>query len=243
MKNLPLSQPLNQTLASFQDFQPTAADLATLWEEPITYVKQFAEALQCVNLGYFISYLTQKIMPGEWIKLNDKVVSGETGLSPKQWRIIRDRLLSRELLLNRRTSAGSEFTLNDELLEELIRQHSDITPAGMFAAPLTINRLHLKALTAAGLSFKAVLLLSLIQQETPHKALGQRGELSDWITLSEKQVSILTCLTYAEQKSALEDLASMGIVEYDTIGFPAARHCRYSLKRLAEITASYLRGN
>lgn len=73
----------------------TLKSLAALWDEPATYVKQFAEAMQSVTQGYFLSYFTEKCMPGEWVSLNNDIVFDEAGLTPKQWRNIRQQLMEK----------------------------------------------------------------------------------------------------------------------------------------------------
>ncbi|EPH9113638.1 hypothetical protein AAD148_000102, partial [Neisseria gonorrhoeae] len=38
--------------------------LVALWEEPATYVRQFAQAVGSVSEGYFLSWFVEKCLPG-----------------------------------------------------------------------------------------------------------------------------------------------------------------------------------
>ncbi|MCV6792320.1 hypothetical protein OIG33_11655, partial [Neisseria meningitidis] len=99
--------------------------LVALWEEPATYVRQFAQAVGSVSEGYFLSWFVEKCLPGEWVSLNNDLLFNEAGITAKQWRNIRNSLLQKGILLNRRTVAPTEsqFTLNDALFEDLVSKH------------------------------------------------------------------------------------------------------------------------
>lgn len=217
------------------------ASLAAIWDEPVTYVKQFSEALNCVNSGYFISYFSQKCLPGEWLSLNNEILWADLGLSPKQWRLIRQQLMQRNLLLNKRTTqSGSIFTLNDVQLERLIEQHSDLSIEGMVSSPISVNKLHIQALANQKVSIKAILMLALIQSEIGHVPMHERGDWSEWIAVPEKFVFESTYLSRREQESALQQLQACGVVQMQKRGVPSTRYCRYSLEKLAYLTSNYL---
>ncbi|WP_165007782.1 hypothetical protein [Neisseria yangbaofengii] len=220
----------------------TLKGLAALWEEPATYVKQFAEAMQSVTQGYFLSYFTEKCMPGEWISLNNDIVFDEAGLTPKQWRNIRQQLMAKGLLLNRRTvfPTDSLFTLDDLLLERTIREHSTRDMTAIGGPPVSINKLHLKTLAGLGLSFKSVLYLSFLQNETGYVAFQDRGEWSPWTCMAEGHVTEMTVLSRREQETAIAELGKVGLLEIKLEGMPATRSGRYSLKMLGTLTAQYL---
>lgn len=216
--------------------------LAALWDEPATYVKQFAEAMQSVTQGYFLSYFTEKCMPGEWVSLNNDIVFNEAGLTAKQWRNIREQLMGKGLLLNKRTvfPTDSLFTLDDLLLERMIHEHSTRDIAAMTCPPVSINKLHLKTLSALGLSFKSILYLSLMQNETEYVAFDKRGEWSPWTYMSEGHVSEMTLLSRREQETAIAELSKFGLVKIKLEGMPATRSGRYSLKALGNLTAQFM---
>lgn len=150
--------------------------------------------------------------------------------------------MRRQLLLNRRTVSptGSMFTLNDPLLEKLTTEHCDLSISAITAPPITLNPLHIKVLSYLGLPFTAVLWLSLLQSRCKPQALSARGDFSEWATMPEKTVFEHSHLSRREQESALSALHSFGLVETELRGSPATRHCRYSLKRLAEMSSAYL---
>lgn len=214
--------------------------LASLWDEPITYVKQFAEALNSVQLGYFMSYFSQKCQPNQWIALNDQIIQYETALTPKQWRKIRQDLMARDLLLNKRTKNESLFTLNDELLEHLIKQHSDLSIESLISPVISINTLQLKALCSIGVDIKAIILLATAQYLTPYQELSKRQDWSEWIVFPANLINKISFLSVKEQSTAIKTLKEHGIIECVVKNMPATRYCRFSLAKLGELTAQYL---
>ncbi|WP_274572457.1 hypothetical protein [Neisseria leonii] len=240
--DFPIREICAPTLWSGQTPQHELAALTALWDEPVSYVKQYAEALKSVKLGYFVSYFSQKCLPGEWQPLNDHIIWEDLGLSAKQWRSVREDLMQRQLLLNRRTvfPTGSLFTLNDSLLEKLITEHSDLSVSAVTAPPITLNRLHIKVLSYLGLPFTAILWLALLQSKCRHQALSEWGDFSEWVPMPTQEVFEHSHLSRREQDSALLALQSFGLAESGRYGSPATRHCRYSLKRLAELSSAYL---
>ncbi|ENX2589685.1 hypothetical protein AB3W86_002188, partial [Neisseria gonorrhoeae] len=126
--------------------------LVALWEEPATYVRQFAQAVGSVSEGYFLSWFVEKCLPGEWVSLNNDLLFNEAGITAKQWRNIRNSLLQKGILLNRRTVAPTEsqFTLNDALFEDLVSKHGKSDVLDMVSPPISINKLHLKTLADRG---------------------------------------------------------------------------------------------
>lgn len=218
--------------------------LAALWDEPLTYVRQFVEALDSVADGYFLSYFAQKCMPEEWLPLNNEIVWQEAGLTPKQWRRIRLSLIEKGLLLNRRTVSptGSLFTLNDLLLEKMIKERADKGLISMTASPVSINKLHLQTLAALGCSIKLIIYLSFLQNKTEYQELSQRGDWSLWTEMPEQTVSDGSYLSRREQETAIKQLTDFGVLESRITGLPAMRSCRYSLKRLGDLTLGFMNG-
>ncbi|EMT5961256.1 TPA: hypothetical protein AABV09_000194 [Neisseria gonorrhoeae] len=204
--------------------------LVALWEEPATYVRQFAQAVGSVSEGYFLSWFVEKCLPGEWVSLNNDLLFNEAGITAKQWRNIRNSLLQKGILLNRRTVAPTEsqFTLNDALY--------------MVSPPISINKLHLKTLADRGLAFVSILYLSFLQSEAEYQDLSKRGDWSPWTHAAEKHVFYSTMLSRRQQERAIAELTSFGLIESCVDGMPAARRCRYSLKMLADLTSEYLNG-
>lgn len=218
--------------------------LAALWEEPATYVRQFAQAVGSVSEGYFLSWFVEKCQPGEWVSLNNDLLFNEAGITAKQWRNIRNSLLQKGILLNRRTVAPTEsqFTLNDALFENLVSKHGKSDVLDMVSPPISINKLHLKTLADRGLDFVSILYLSFLQSEAEYQELGKRGDWSPWTHAAEKHVFYSTMLSRRQQERAIAELSSLGLIESCVDGMPAARRCRYSLKMLADLTSEYLNG-
>lgn len=218
--------------------------LAALWEEPATYVRQFAQAVGSVSEGYFLSWFVEKCQPGEWVSLNNDLLFNEAGITAKQWRNIRNSLLQKGILLNRRTVAPTEsqFTLNEALFENLVSKHGKSDVLDMVSPPISINKLHLKTLADRGLDFVSILYLSFLQSEAEYQELGKRGDWSPWTHAAEKHVFYSTMLSRRQQERAIAELSSLGLIESCVDGMPAARRCRYSLKMLADLTSEYLNG-
>lgn len=218
--------------------------LAALWEEPATYVRQFAQAVGSVSEGYFLSWFVEKCQPGEWVSLNNDLLFNEAGITAKQWRNIRNSLLQKGILLNRRTVAPTEsqFTLNDALFGNLVSKHGKSDVLDMVSPPISINKLHLKTLADRGLDFVSILYLSFLQSEAEYQELGKRGDWSPWTHAAEKHVFYSTMLSRRQQERAIAELSSLGLIESCVDGMPAARRCRYSLKMLADLTSEYLNG-
>ena len=218
--------------------------LVALWEEPATYVRQFAQAVGSVSEGYFLSWFVEKCLPGEWVSLNNDLLFNEAGITAKQWRNIRNSLLQKGILLNRRTVAPTEsqFTLNDALFEDLVSKHGKSDVLDMVSPPISINKLHLKTLADRGLAFVSILYLSFLQSEAEYQALSKRGDWSPLTHAAEKHVFYSTMLSRRQQERAIAELTSFGLIESCVDGMPAARRCRYSLKMLADLTSEYLNG-
>lgn len=216
--------------------------LAALWDEPVSYVLQFAQALGSVNEGYFISYFSQKCMPGEWVQLNENIIWKEAGLTPKQWRKIRYNLIKKKLLLNRRMvfPTGSLFTLDDHLLESMIKERANTNLCAITAPPISINKLHLQTFSELGCSIKSVLYLSFVKNETEYQPINERGDWSPWARMPEHYVIESCYLSRREQESAIRKLTDLGVIECRLEGKPATRSIRYSLKRLGELTAEFI---
>lgn len=236
-------EPVQAGMAVSKQDKNWSSALAALWDEPFSYVKQYAEALNSVTQGYFISYFTQNCLPGEWLPLNSQTVQRDTGLTDKQWRSVRNRLMQRGLLLNKRQAGISLYTLDDDRLEHLIKQHSDLSITSMTMPAVSINKLHLRSLTGIGISIKSVIMLGYLQSATPYQPMHKRGEFSDWIAVPETEVYANIFLTRREQDTAIAELVNYGVVEKEVSGYPAVRCCRYSLRALANMTEHFLESN
>ena len=214
--------------------------LAALWDEPVVYVTQFAQALNSVTAGYFLSCYVSLYGHDEWAALNEDIVHKQTGLRRGRWYAVRDTLLTAGVLENRRDTGVSLYRLNGERLEGMVRGKASLLLADIASPPISLNRLHLRTLLHFGLSFKAALYLAVVQSETPHRSLNGRETWSDWVLLPEKNVSERSFLSKAEQRRAGEALCGIGVLEYGYGGFPRMRRCRYSLNRLAALTTAYM---
>lgn len=64
-----IKEQFTPTLWSKQTPKHELTALTALWEEPFCYVKQYAEALQNVKLGYFVSYFSQKMSARRMVAL------------------------------------------------------------------------------------------------------------------------------------------------------------------------------
>lgn len=216
------------------------AYLAALWDEPVVYVTQFAQALNSVTAGYFLSCYVGLYDHDEWAALNEGIVHKQTGLGRGRWYAVRDTLLTAGVLENRRDTGVSLYRLNRECLEKMVRNNAALRLSDIASPPVSLNRLHLRTLLHFGLSFKAALYLAVVQSETPHRSLSGRETWSDWVLLPEKNVSERSFLSKAEQLRAGEALCGIGVLEYGYGGFPRMRRCRYSLNRLAVLTTAYM---
>ena len=74
------------------------AYLAALWDEPVVYVTQFAQALNSVTAGYFLSCYVSLYGYDEWAALNEDIVHKQTGLGRGRWYAVRDTLLTAGVL-------------------------------------------------------------------------------------------------------------------------------------------------
>ena len=216
------------------------AYLAALWDEPVVYVTQFAQALNSVTAGYFLSCYVGLYDHDEWAALNEGIVHKQTGLGRGRWYAVRDTLLTAGVLENRRDTGVSLYRLNGECLEKMVRNNAALRLSDIASPPVSLNRLHLRTLLHFGLSFKAALYLAVVQSGTPHRSLSGRETWSDWVLLPEKNVSERSFLSKAEQRRAGEALCGIGVLEYGYGGFPRMRRCRYSLNRLAVLTTAYM---
>lgn len=216
------------------------AYLAALWDEPVVYVTQFAQALNSVTAGYFLSCYVSLYGHDEWVALNEDIIHKQTGLGRGRWYAVRDTLLAAGVLENRRDTGVLLYRLNGERLEGMVRGKASLLLADIASPPISLNRLHLRTLLHFGLSFKAALYLAVVQSETPHRSLNGRETWSDWVLLPEKNVSERSFLSKAEQRRAGEALCGIGVLEYGYGGFPRMRRCRYSLNRLAALTTAYM---
>ena len=216
------------------------AYLAALWDEPVVYVTQFAQALNSVTAGYFLSCYVSLYGHDEWAALNEDIVHKQTGLGRGRWYAVRDTLLTAGVLENRRDTGVSLYRLNGECLEKMVRNNAALRLSDIASPPVSLNRLNLRTLLHVGLSFKAALYLAVVQSETPHRSLSGRETWSDWVLLPEKNVSERSFLSKAEQRRAGEALCGIGVLEYGYGGFPRMRRCRYSLNRLAVLTTAYM---
>lgn len=214
--------------------------LAALWDEPVVYVTQFAQALNSVTAGYFLSCYVSLYGYDEWAALNEDIVHKQTGLGRGRWYAVRDTLLTAGVLENQRDTGVSLYRLNGECLEKMVRNNAALRLSDIASPPVSLNRLHLRTLLHFGLSFKAALYLAVVQSETPHRSLSGRETWSDWVLLPEKNVSERSFLSKAEQRRAGEALCGIGVLEYGYGGFPRMRRCRYSLNRLAVLTTAYM---
>lgn len=216
------------------------AYLAALWDEPVVYVTQFAQALNSVTAGYFLSCYVSLYGHDEWAALNEDIVHKQTGLRRGRWYAVRDTLLTAGVLENRRDTGVSLYRLNGERLEGMVRGKASLLLADIASPPISLNRLHLRTLLHFGLSFKAALYLAVVQSETPHRSLNGRETWSDWVLMPEQNVRERSFLSKAEQRRAGEALCGIGVLEYGYGGFPRMRRCRYSLNRLAVLTTAYM---
>ena len=148
------------------------AYLAALWDEPVVYVTQFAQALNSVTAGYFLSCYVGLYDHDEWAALNEGIVHKQTGLGRGRWYAVRDTLLAAGVLENRRDTGVSLYRLNGERLEGMVRGKASLLLADIASPPISLNRLHLRTLLHFGLSFKAALYLAVVQSETPHRSLN-----------------------------------------------------------------------
>lgn len=220
--------------------------LKQLWDEPLIYIKQYAEALDSVNEAYFISYFINITEPGQWLLLNPSLIENEIGLSSGQWRLVRENLIAKDILLSRRiagTVHGIEYLLNDEKLETLLANSTDLDVRNIACPPLTINKLQVKALTALGLNISSIILMALIQEIVGNVAINEREDFSAWVYLSDLTITSRTYINRRTSNRALNALIECGIIETKLANTPPVRQVRYSLKVLGELTMLFANGS
>ncbi|WP_037585467.1 hypothetical protein [Stenoxybacter acetivorans] len=214
--------------------------LAALWDEPLSYIPHYAAAVGDVNQAYFLSWFIGVAAPYQWLPLNDHKIQAETGLTPKQWRKVREDLMAKDLLLNKRgKDARSLFRLDEVQLEQLLKQNAEITVNNVYHPPLVVDKLQAKTLFSLGLNVNDLLFLAAVQADTPAVPLHQRGDWTVWVDMPQNRVFELTYLSRREQDNAQVSLQGLSLIESKNQGFPQIRRCRVSLKRLAQLTARH----
>lgn len=173
--------------------------------EPVPYIEAFARSFDCVNTGLFLSFFTECCGVGEWVELSDNIVLNHTGLSTKRWHNVRRKLLAQGVLQNKRLvqPTRSMFSLNDEAFEQIMRTHNRPNHVGLFAPPLSINRLQLLTLVHINLAVRDVIFLVAMQERVGFVEFHERNnQWTNWVFFSEGQMESMTYLNAYAQRSA-----------------------------------------
>lgn len=205
--------------------------------EPVPYIEAFARSFDCVNTGLFLSFFTECCGVGEWVELSDNIVLNHTGLSTKRWHNVRRKLLAQGVLQNKRLvqPTRSMFSLNDEVFEQIMRTHNRPNHVGLFAPPLSINRLQLLTLVHINLAVRDVIFLAAVQERVGFVEFHERNnQWTNWVFFSEAQMESMTYLNAYAQRSAIKVLTEIGVL--DVKNEASKRYFRYSIPQLGFLT-------
>lgn len=190
---------------------PISKALALNYSLPMTYITQYAEALNDVVLGWFVSYFQAACEPNEEIVLSDADVFEETCLSKHQWYKIRKTLIEKGFLRCRKQGRQAFYSLDEDNIELALRQVQN-----MLAPVIDINRLIAKTLIhQQGLSIKSVILFAYFIQNLPYLNMAERTEDSPPTLFCQDAIVADTFLSKAEIKAAVRDLKKLNLI---TIG-------------------------
>ena len=216
--------------------------LAAIYDEPIVYIRQYAQAIQSVSAGYLLSYLTTDTKCGEWLPMSCHKIQEAIGLTKSRFTSSRSILLEKNVLENMRTvhPTQSLYRINDAALSELMIKHSSLQADDLGMPPLTIKRLHARTLSWLKLPLNSILYLAVADEMAEKKDFSERTATSNWMQISNKFLEQRTVLSKHEQLEAFKQLEKAGIIESRRVGFPASRELRISYERLAILTAQFL---
>ena len=206
--------------------------LALHFDLPISYIPQYAQALNSVLAGWFMSYFQAACPPYEEIVLNDNIVLDEICLSKSQWQKIRKDLLGQNILIQRKEGRKSYYSLNEDAIELALRGVSN-----HFAPVIDINRLHASTLIHNGLSLKVVILNAYFIQQHPFRALNERCDDGEPLAINLNEISQHTFLSVSEVKTALKHLQNHGI--FSVINQLGQEFVIIHFAKIAELTAQF----
>lgn len=206
--------------------------LALHFDLPISYIPQYAEALNSVLAGWFMSYFQAACEPYEEIVLNDSIVMEETCLSKSQWQKIRKDLLDQNILIQRKEGRKSYYSLNEDAIELALRGVNN-----HFAPVIDINRLHAKSLIHYGLSIKAVIINAYFIQMHPALAMHERNDDGEPLELNIQALASDTFLSDSEVKSAINALKKHGI--FSLIEYNGKEFAIIHFRQIGEMTAAF----
>ena len=220
-------------------YSPQFTALAMQWSNPLLYTVQYAEICDDIVAGWFLSQFVPACPPNGEIALSLEEIVAKTRLTKRQWYRVRADLIKQEILINRRTSEQSFYSLNEDKWESALRSASITLPI----PPLGVNRLHAVAFTHYGLSLKAVLLNAYLIAHNPETHPSEREHITPPILLNVDDIHAETYLTQQQISSALNELKKVGIVETERKGAGAYRYCRLNLLALDTLTQRYCNEN
>ena len=217
-------------------YPPQFTALAMQWAHPMVYTVQYAETCDDIVAGWFLSQFIPACPINGEIALSLEDVINKIRLTKRQWYRVRADLIKREILINRRTSEQSFYSLNEDKWELAQRSASITLPI----PPLGVNRLHAVTFTQYGLSLKAVILNAYLIAHNQELPPSEREPITEPILLNPDDIFAETYLTKPEISSALKELESVGIVvDLERKGAGAYRYCRLNLLALDTLTQKY----
>ena len=226
-----------------EGFEIGDRELAAVFDEPIIYISQYAQAVRSVTAGYLLSYLADVTRSGQWWAMSALTVQEAIGISKNQFLDARELLMDRKVLLNQRVGNNpvqSLYQLNDDVLDELMTKYAATQTADMVCPPLNIARLHARTLAWRRLTVKSTLLLAALQERAQFAPPAETTAESNWFDASQQFIELRTALKRAEQDTARQRLQREKFIEMRRYGFPAVSQYRISYARLGVLTAHYL---
>lgn len=220
--------------------------LSHLYDEPIIFVKPYAEALNNTNAGLMLSYLVNNTEPQEWMELNPKKCFNDIGLSKKEYELAREILRTYRVVDNKRTVAPTKsfYRVNERVLDKLILEKGKAGISSLTTRPISINRLHLRTITSIRHGNPSVALyLACIQELVPYRPIEERTEFTPWMPVTMEYITERSGLTRGNQESARKFLYENKILESKKEDFPANSYYRISNKVLGDLTAEYIQIN
>lgn len=216
-------------------YSPQFTALAMQWAHPMVYTVQYAEICDDIVAGWFLSQFIPACPLNGEIALSLEDVMVKTRLTKRQWYRVRADLIKREILVNRRTSEQSFYSLNEDKWE-LAQRNASIT---LPIPPLGVNRLHAVAFTQYGLSLKAVILNAYLIAHNKEVPPSEREPITEPILLDDDDIYAETHLTKREISSALNELKNVGIVQIQRNNAGGYRYCCLNLLALDTLTQRY----
>ena len=212
---------------------PEYKALAIHFDLPFSYIKAYAESLNSIPAGWFLSWFSMVCEPNCEIALSDNQVFDETGLSKRRWYYVRKILLDKKVIVNRREFGKSLYRLHEDNIELLLRKSQSA-----FIAPINVNRAHMSCLLRLGLTLKAVILNAYIIDCNPARDLSERCDDGVPILLIDEDIYRDTFLSSSQINTSLNELKKLGIISI--VHQNQQRYALVHYQKLGELTYQFI---